>query len=289
MTGAVMPQKSTPKDVFLYFGLMLTLYVGLSSLTVILFQYIDMWVSEIGSVYYSLDTLRWLIAVQTVVFPTFVVVSWLIRKDLFRNAQNEELKVRKWFLYLTLFLAVAITLGDLISLLHHFLDGDFATQFLLKSLTVLVLGLSVCSYYLLDLKGKLLGKAKLFVSAASLVVLASVGTGFYLVGTPVYQRNRKADEKTVYALQALERDIFRYKSEKGALPSKLEDLKELSYSSLSEDPETKKSYEYRVISPTQFELCADFKTATTSDDRLRGYGFDHNAGRSCFTRTADDK
>lgn len=289
MNGTVVSTKSTPKDVFLYLGLMLTLYVGLSSLTAILFQYIDMWVGEIGSGYYGLDTLRWLVAVQTVVFPTFVVVSWLIRKDLFRNAQNEELKVRKWFLYLTLFLAVAITLGDLISLLYHFLDGDFATQFLLKSLTVLVLGLLVCNYYLLDLKGKLLGKAKLFASAASVVVLASVGTGFYLVGTPVYQRNRKADEKTVYNLQALERDVIRYKTEKETLPPSLEVLKETSFSYVLEDTETNKAYEYRVVSPTQFELCANFKMATSKDDRLKGYGFDHQSGRSCFTKTANDK
>ena len=287
MNGTVVSTKSTPKDVFLYLGLMLTLYVGLSSLTAILFQYIDMWVGEIGSGYYGLDTLRWLVAVQTVVFPTFVVVSWLIRKDLSRNAQNEELRVRKWFLYLTLFLAVAITLGDLISLIYHFLDGDFATQFLLKSLTVLVLGLLVCDYYLLDLKSKLVGKAKFFATLASVIVLASVGTGFYLVGSPVYQRNKKADEKLTLDLQTLERDVLRYKTDKGSLPVKIEDLKETSYLDLS-DP-TIKSFEYRVLSPTKFELCANFKTATSKDDRLKGYGFDHEAGRFCFTRTANDK
>lgn len=288
MNGTVVSTKSTPKDVFLYLGLTLTLYVGLSSLTAILFQYIDMWVGEIGSGYYGLDTLRWLVAVQTVVFPTFIVIYWLIRKDLFMNAQNKELKVRKWFLYLTLFLAVAITLGDLISLLYHFLDGDFATQFLLKSLTVLVLGLLVCGYYLMDLKGKLLGKAKLFASAASVVVLASVGTGFYLVGTPAYQRNRKADEKTVNNLLALEGNIVRYKTEKGALPTNLDVLKDVSFSYPTDDQEAK-NVEYRVVSPTQFELCANFKTATSKDDRLMGYRFNHQSGRFCFTRTANDK
>lgn len=289
MNGTVVSTKSTPKDVFLYLGLMLTLYVGLSSLTAVLFQYIDMWVGEIGSAYYGLDTLRWLVAVQTVVFPTFVVVSWLIRKDLSQNAQNKELRVRKWFLCLTLFLAVAITLGDLISLIYHFLDGDFATQFLLKSLTVLVLGLLVCSYYLLDLKGKLLGKTKLFATVVSVVVLASVSTGFYLVGTPAYQRDRKADEKTVYNLRALEGSIVRYKTEKGTLPSNLEVLKDVSFSYPSDDQEIKK-YEYRVINPTKFELCADFKTSSAPGDELRyGYGWQHKAGHTCLTLTVNDK
>lgn len=287
MTGAVMTTKSTPKDVFMYFGLMLTLYVGLSSLTATLFQYIDMWVGEIGSLYYGLDTLRWLVAVLTVVFPTFMGLSWSIRKDISQNVQNEELKVRKWFLYLTLFLAITITLGDLISLIYHFLDGDLATQFILKSLTVLVLGLLVSSYYLLDLKAKLFGKAKAFAVVVSVLTLASVGTGFYLVGTPGYQRNKKADERLTYDLQSLERDVISYKTDKGSLPAKLEDLEGTGYLYLS-DP-TRKSYEYRVLSPTQFELCATFKTATDKDDRLKGYGYDHKAGRSCFTRTASDK
>lgn len=287
MNGATVSTKSTPRDVFLYLGLMLTLYVGLSSLTAILFQYIDMWVGEIGSAYYGLDTVRWLVSVLTIVFPTFLGLSWVIRKDLFQNAQNEETRIRKWFLYLTLFLSGAIILGDLISLVYNFLNGDFATQFLLKSLVVLILGLLTCGYYLLDLKGKLFGKAKPFATIVSVLTLVSVGTGFYLVGTPGHQRNKKSDERLIFDLQSLERDVIRYRTDKGSLPAKLEDLKGTSYLDFSDL--TRKSFEYRVLSPTQFELCVTFKTATNKDDRTMGYGFDHKVGRSCFTRPVNDK
>ena len=51
------------------------------------------------------------------------------------------------------------------------------------------------------------------------------------------------------------------------------------------DPVTKTTYEYRPTSPTTFELCATFATASAADhfdSRLRPTRWDHPQGRHCY-------
>src|SRR5438132_4874360 len=43
----------------------------------------------------------------------------------------------KWLIYLTLFVAALIIIGDLVSLIYNFLGGDVTIKFVLKALSVL--------------------------------------------------------------------------------------------------------------------------------------------------------
>jgi hypothetical protein len=77
-----------------------------------------------------------------------------------------------------------------------------------------------------------------------------------------------------------------YRRSHDALPERLERLQEdfaVSTSNLR-DPETGTLYEYRILTETSYELCAQFSTA--SDGTARAFGnpmfWTHAEGRHCF-------
>jgi hypothetical protein len=60
--------------------------------------------------------------------------------------------IRKWLIYFTLFAAALIIIGDLVTLLNRFLEGELTVRFLLKVLAVFFVAGSVFYYYLWDLR-----------------------------------------------------------------------------------------------------------------------------------------
>ena len=280
--------KGTPKDVFSYLGWLLTLYIGLTSFVWLLFEYIERALPE-ATDYFSLSSMRWLVAELVVLFPIFMVISWSLRKDISQNPEKLNTRVRKWFLSLTLFVVSGIFVGDLVYLLYNFLDGELGTRYVLKSLTVLFVSVAVFLYYLWDLKGLWVNsqKPKIIACLVSVVVLAGVGFGFYTVGTPWQQRSRNLDRTRVMDLQALERAVFDYHRQNSNLPKELADLKgSFAYTPMPVDPETKQPYEYRVVDQNSFELCGTFKTKPVPD-----YGrypvldskWNYEPGKKCFS------
>lgn len=280
--------RSTPKDVFLHLARTLLLYAGVFGFIALLFQYIDMSFSgpRYSSSYYAASAIRWLISLMVVVFPVFMAVSWMIEKTLVADAQKLEMKVRKWFLSLTLFLSGAVMVSDMVYLIYDYLDGDFTSKFVLKSLTVLaVLGM-VFGYYLMDLKRKdvIAGRPRLLASAVSVMVLASFVFGFYTVGTPGQRRNQKFDETRMYDLSHVKDTVLQYWRTKGVLPQNPEELKavyENDYGKMPTDPQTGAAYEYRVVGNASFELCATFKTKNDGGYSTRDWNY--HPGKSCFT------
>jgi membrane protein YqaA with SNARE-associated domain len=69
-----------------------------------------------------------------------------------RDPEQRQSKIRKWLAYLTLIVAAAIIIGDLIAVIAGLLGGELAIRFSLKALTVLVITGSIFGYYLQDLR-----------------------------------------------------------------------------------------------------------------------------------------
>src|SRR3989344_5224500 len=71
--------------------------------------------------------------------------------------KNEEMRrywVRVWLLYLTLFIAGAVMIGDLVAVIYNFLNGDLTLRFLLKVGALLLIAGTVFKYYFLELLGR---------------------------------------------------------------------------------------------------------------------------------------
>jgi hypothetical protein len=291
--------RSTPRDAFMHLLLIITLYMSVMSFVVLLFNYIDLLLPDPLNTYYrsAYDGIRWASSVLVVAFPVYLYLSWRLNKDFVTVPAKRELKVRKWLIHLTLFLAAVIIIGDLITLIYNFYGGDLTTRFLLKILVVLAVAAGVFWYYLRDLKGNV--TATVQTQAAWLtgaVMIVALVAGFFIGGSPAYQRQVRFDEQRISDLQTIQSQIVNYWQQKESLPESLDQLSDdISGFAPPTDPATGQPYEYRVTGASSFELCATFaqnnqaQVPATRPLPVRGEpeNWDHEAGQTCFSRAID--
>ncbi len=279
--------KMTPKDFFLYLGVTVTLYWSVGSFLSLLFEYINiLFPSDLE--YFSdpfSPAIRFSVASLIVIFPIYLLLSKLINKDIQLIPERKDLSVRKWLLFLTLFISGIVLIVDLVTLVNTFLGGDLTTRFMLKVLVVFAVIGGVFMYYLNDLKGRLKNK-KLIGFWVSLLVIVSLISGFIIIGSPQKIRDLRFDVLKVNDLSQLQSEIIRYWQDKEALPATLEDLN-TSFFTIPTDVETKDSYGYTVVDETTFTLCAVFNQEGDLQNRYNKDSWKHDAGEVCFERTID--
>ncbi len=287
------------------------LYASAGSFVALLFQYINVLFPDQLGFYYQgiLNTIRQSTAALIVIFPVYILTSWLLAKEFKLHPEKRELKLRKWLIYFTLFVASLIIIGDLVGLVYNFLSGELTARFLLKVLAVFVTAGSVFGYYIWDLKIRRFPASslpKILAWTVSVVILAVIVAGFVVVGSPFYQRQVRIDEQRINDLQNIQGQIINYWMNKNKLPANLVDLTDsISGFIAPKDPETGADYEYNIIVGKflSFELCAGFRTASLgmSDNNravpvpakefYRGdpnqQNWEHNKGQVCFERTID--
>lgn len=296
--------KSTPQDVFLHLFNILTFYISVIGFITLSIQYISAFFPDPLNFYYTsmANGVRWASSVLLIAVPAFLLSGWLLAKDLIKEPRKRELKLRKWLVYFTLFISAITIVVDLITFIYNFLSGEITIQFFLKVLVVLVVAAAVFGYYIWDLRRKNLESKtpKILAWAVSAVVLGSIAAGFFIIGTPAAQRDRRFDEQRVGDLQMLQNQIINYWMQKQALPERAGQLEDsISGFTVPLDPQTKSAYEYNAASPLSFELCAEFKTSSQisgiAAERIKASSpldsfqenWNHGIGRICFSRTID--
>jgi len=98
------------------------------------------------------NAIRWSAAILIVAFPVYLLMMWLINKDIALMPARRELRVRKWLGYLTLFIAAITAIIDVGTLVYNLLGGELTTRFILKILVVLAVAATVFFYYLRELR-----------------------------------------------------------------------------------------------------------------------------------------
>src|SRR6266498_490569 len=151
--------KNLPRDVFLYLLAIVALGMTAVNFGTLLFQFINIYVLDVissdlryQSAYYS--SIRWAVSTLIIVFPVFLWVSRFLKRDIDRNPEKRELKIRKWLLYLTLFVAGVVIIGDLVALVYNYLQGELTLRFFLKVISILFIASSIFYYYLNELREK---------------------------------------------------------------------------------------------------------------------------------------
>ncbi len=298
------PSHSTAKDVFSHLLAIVTLYMGVISFIALHFQYINVKFPDVLGFYYAaaLDIIRMSMSVLMIAWPVFIFISWMIYKDLRSTPAKTGMGIRKWLLYLTLFIASITIMVDLITLINYFLNGEITTRFVLKVAVVLIVAAAVFGYYLWDLRRDIGAKTLWARNVAIITAILAVSTivlGFVFVGTPSEQRLVRLDAQRVTDLSIIQNEVINYYSLKRTLPATLEDLtNSISGFAAPLDPDTQAAYEYAAMSDIDFELCATFSTTTTSIEGQQasypeyygsayGQNWTHESGRVCFTRTID--
>ena len=316
--------KTTARDFFVHLGVVATLYTAAISLLQLLFQVTDYSFPDRLAGYgdpYSTG-IQISVAMLVVVFPLYLFLSWLLAKGEHAEPERREVAVRKWLLYLTLFVAGVAVAVDLITLVRYFLGGEITTRFTLKVLAVFLVTGGIFGYYLSDLRrsdaqGK--GKGKIVAWVAACAVLASIVGSFFIMGSPMTARAKRFDARRVSDLQNIQWQVVNFWQRKAQLPASLSDLEDsISGYRNPKDPETDATYDYRMSEKNKsFSLCATFIRSNVGEkDAMRGRGeygggggyypsapasisvggyysvgagesWEHDKGNYCFARTID--
>src|SRR3990167_5964104 len=116
--------KTTAKDFFLWAGVLVSFYWTVIAYTFLVFDYIN-YTFPNQLAYYPADPyqsgISYKMASVIVLLPVYMLLMWLIRKDIASDPSRKDIWVRRWALIITLFVAGIAIAGDLIALLTTFL------------------------------------------------------------------------------------------------------------------------------------------------------------------------
>ncbi len=299
-------KRNIPRDLFLHLLAIVTLYWSSISFVALLWQFINKAFPDALDFYgsqISLELIRFNVSAIIIVFPVFIVVSWYLNKIYAKEAVVRESKIRKWLLYLTLFITALVIIGDLIFVINTFLGGEITTRFILKAFSVLLVAGVVFGYYLDDVRRETPTKlAKYFAWVSGILVLAVVVGAFFVVGSPNSARLAQFDQQKIVDLRDIQNQIVNYWQRKEVLPPSLDALNDpISNFKVPVDPQSGAAYEYTVKDATNlsFELCANFNRdgadlysptlprAVYNSEGKPSDNWQHFAGRVCFERTID--
>lgn len=126
------------REAFLYGLMFLALAMTAWNITTLGFELIELWLHDVTDRYslYNVSTVRWSISVLVVFFPLFLWMNTRAQSAAKADPGKRRSAVRKWFGYITLFLAALALLGDLIAVIYALLSGDLTTRFFAKAALV---------------------------------------------------------------------------------------------------------------------------------------------------------
>lgn len=292
------PKNNLPRDACLHLLSMVALYWSAISFIALCWEYVNYFFPDALADRYAdvSGAMRFEISSLLIVFPVFIWVSWFLNKLYVKEPQTRESKIRKWLLYLTLFITALVMIIDLVCIINTFLSGGMTLRFILKALSMLTVIGFIFVFYLDDVKrGSALPEARYFAWITSAVVFASVVGSFLIIGSPMETRQIKFDAQRINNLKNIQFQLVNYWRNKSQLPTQLSDLNNpISDYSVPLDPQTHVPYEYFIQDPAtlSFELCAVFNTksmpssASEETNSLEEH-WNHSAGRVCFHRSID--
>ena len=132
------------REAFLYALMFLALAMTAWNITTLGFELIELWLPDLTDKYtrYNVQSVRWSISVLVVFFPLFLVMNTRAQRAAHADPGQRRSAVRKWFGYITLFLAAIALLGDLIAVIYALLSGELTARFIAKAgLVALTAGL----------------------------------------------------------------------------------------------------------------------------------------------------
>lgn len=310
-----MNTKTTPKDFFLHLGATVALYVAAGALINLSFSVINYYFPDALAGYFYGNAVAWPISILVVLVPILYILEWLINRDIKKIPEKADLVIRKWRIYLTLFLAVVLMGGDLIALINTYLNGEITSRLVWKVVAVLFIAGSIGKYYYFSLNtAHRWSKCARRMNAwfGLVLVIAAIVVGFIAVGSPAKQRAIRFDQQRVNDLTNIQWQVTNYWQKKQMMPSTLSDLDDsISGFVVPVDPDTYVPYEYSYkgltgikgspssVGGPSFELCATFSADSVQVNNIesvpavgKGGGiqidsWSHSAGRVCFNRVID--
>jgi len=294
--------ENTAKNFALQLGSLVSLYVTIVGLIMLMFSVITAHYPDAAQGYWEVESaatsLRFSIAMLVVFFPVYLLLTRLVN-NVRRNEHGTYLMLTKWLIYLSLLVGGAAILGDLVGVINGFLNGELTIRFALKALSFFVVVATAFVYYLFDAKGYWQTheqESVIYGVGATVIVIAALVLGFMNTQTPNEVRGYRLDSTQTNDLSLIQSNIESFNSNNGALPQTLDEA--FLGIEVPVAPEGRADYEYRVIGPTTYELCATFANESSraeqqqyaepmyvDDSYMKGnMNWTHGAGEWCFER-----
>lgn len=149
--------------------------------------------------------------------------------------------------------------------------------------------------------GKLTKKDILALSYITILSVVAVVYGFSIIPSPVTERVIATDHKRVVDLANIQTAVDNYyQNNNSTLPPNLDSITTQAYDGSTPlaktDPDTKQPYEYHILDPYNYQLCATFTTDSNKekpeqyDTTVPDYSsykdqFTHPVGHYCFSES----
>lgn len=299
--------KTSPKDFFIHLGVLASLYISVISILTLIFSIIDqVFPKEFSYTDPYAGGVSLAMAMLLVAFPLCLLFIYMLSKEERIVPEKRNLWARKAITYCTLFIAIVVVAVDLIVLLNSFFSGEEITaSFVLKVIFIILVVGVVAGYYLYDLRRKPEDDGTRvrawYTYGSTVCIILAFGFGFYVMGSPYAQKQKRFDADRVSDLQMIQNQIISYWQTKNNLPVTFKDIEDpISGFIFPSDPLTKVPYEYVVTGKLSFQLCATFSretpTGATSGifsepafpyKNVMDENWQHGVGRACFDRTID--
>ena len=288
---------NTPKNFSIQLGSLICLYVSLGFFTALLFSLINLYFPDPAQSYWEIEraaeTIRFTIAMVIVFFPTYIVLTRVVQKTRRTETDGAYLNLTKWLIYLSLLAAGAVLLGDLVSVIYTFLNGEVTVRFLLKVAAILFFFGLAFFYYLKDVQGYWLTREKqsqAYAITVTLMVMTALAVGFTKIETPTEVREARIDNNQISDLRDIQWGIEEYYLANDELPASIAAV--YGVESIPTPPDDRPDYIYRQIDERAYELCATFSEASAQDEHPRNRPFQeknfnwyHEEGEWCFERS----
>lgn len=293
--------ENTSKNFALQLGSLISLYVSIVALVSLLFAIITVLYPDASQGYWEYDTatssIRTSIAFLVVFFPTYIVLTRLVN-NVRRTEQGVYLTLTKWLIYISLLIGGGVILGDLVTVLLSFLNGEITVRFILKAIVLFVIVGTACVYYILDARSYWQSHEKdsiYYAIATSFIVCASVVFGFSHTESPKEVRAMRIDANQITDLQNIQSHIEEYYRLHNKLPATLDVAFEAI--EMPQAVEGRSAYVYKLNSSESFSLCAAFAHESKATDTSfatpldfegmiikNPYNWEHPKGDWCFER-----
>jgi hypothetical protein len=105
-----------------------------------------------------------------------------------------------------------------------------------------------------------------------------------VVGSPGEARLQRLDEQRIADLQQISAAVIDYYDDRAKrLPPSLDVIASTPNRTVTtRDPDTRAAYDYRVVAPNAYEVCAAFARRSTDDADRNNPFWAHPAGPHCF-------
>lgn len=318
--------KLHPRFFFLSLGLLITLITSVVSLLNLIFGTLDKKFPDVlnssyqyGYMSYDYESIRGALATLIIFFPVFLIVAYFWKKFTYGEMGSIDTIIKKWVIYIILFLSALVLAIDLVILVRYFISGEITNRFIFKVVSAFVVAALVMKYYYVSEIWNRSQKLKntlgiIYIAFSVVLVSFAIVYSFVVMGSPKTQRLLRLDDRRVNDLMNLQNQIINYWQQKEKLPENLKVLANpMTGYSLPVPPvfNEGENYEYNIKDEKKlsFELCATFAAEMQKGWRESGNGgispmmaresniaypvgginesWDHKIGRTCFERSID--